>query len=73
MTDKTTIRFVVVFLGLITLLLIGGAIGMTCFDKNVPEALWTLAGTGVGAFTSLLVSTRSIETAPPTVVSSRQP
>jgi uncharacterized membrane protein len=63
-TDKTTIRLVVLLLGLITLLLVGGAIAMTCLDKNVPEALWTLAGGGLGAFTALLANTRSTPDAP---------
>lgn len=58
MTDHKTIQLVVTLLGSATLGLIG-ILGLLAFqNKELPEALTTLAGSGLGALGTLLVSTR---------------
>ena len=59
MTDKTTVNLVIVILGVIAVVLTGGAIFLTFQEKSVPGELWTLAGGAVGAFSSLLARTSS--------------
>ena len=59
MTSKTTVLAVVVFIGLIALALIAGAVVLIALDKGVPDPLWTLAGGALGGLTALLASTRS--------------
>lgn len=59
MTDKFTIRTVVVGLIAITVALIAGAVLLIALDKAVPDPIWTLGGTALGGLTALLVSTRS--------------
>lgn len=58
-TTQATVQTVVVILGLITLALIGGAFTLLAMSKTVPDPVWTLSGVGVGAFGSLLASTRT--------------
>ena len=58
MTDHRTIQLVVALLGVATLGLIA-ILGLLAFQsKELPEALTTLAGSGLGALGTLLVSTR---------------
>ena len=59
MTSYRTVQTVVVILGLITLALLAGAFALLMTDRAVPDPVWTLAGVGIGAFGSLLASTRS--------------
>lgn len=58
-TPKSVIQTVVIVLGLVTLALIAGAFLLIALDHTVPDPVWTLAGVGVGAFGSLLASTRT--------------
>ena len=58
MTDYKTVRLVIVLLGLTTLalvLIIGIGVHK---EKDLPDGVWTLAGSGIGALGSLLASTR---------------
>jgi len=59
MTNQKTIDRVILFLGLAALVLILGAFALLLDDKSVPETIWTLIGTTIGALASLLVSTRT--------------
>lgn len=59
MTDKFTIRLVVVGLIAITLALVAGSVTLIALGKTVPDPIWTLGGTALGGLTALLVSTRS--------------
>ncbi len=68
MTSHGTIQLVIGFLGVIALVLVAGAIFLTFQEKDVPDALWTLAGGGVGAFSSLLARTSSGDDPQPVVV-----
>ncbi len=65
MTDKGTIRIVVVFLGIITVTLIAGAFALVLADKAIPDPIWGLSGGALGAFTAMLASTRSGEAPQP--------
>ncbi len=64
MTSQKTITLVLIFLGFIALTLIIGAFVLLLDNRNVPEVVWTLIGTTVGALASLLVSTRANEPPP---------
>lgn len=57
-TPKSVVMTVVIVLGVITAALISGAFVMIALGKTVPDPVWTLAGVGVGAFGSLLASTK---------------
>lgn len=58
MTDHKTVRLVVLLLGFVTLALVA-AIGLLAYqEKELPEGLLTLAGSGLGALSALLASTR---------------
>lgn len=61
MTNQRTITLVVAFLGAFGLLVVAGAIYLASTSKQVPDPLWTLAGTAIGALGSLLASTKSNE------------
>jgi drug/metabolite transporter superfamily protein YnfA len=65
MTSQKTITLVLIFLGLIALVLIVGAFALLLDNRNVPEVVWTLIGTTVGALASMLVSVRANDPAPP--------
>lgn len=56
--DKKPVLAVVIILGLVALGSIGGAIALTCLDKNVPDGIWTTTGTAVGAIAAVLTSAR---------------
>ncbi|MBK9181431.1 MAG: hypothetical protein IPM45_18115 [Acidimicrobiales bacterium] len=62
MTDTRTIRLVVLFLGVATLLGISAIASLAFTDHPVPESLTTLTGTTAGALGALLASTRSTPT-----------
>ena len=64
MTSQKTITLVLIFLGLIALVLIVGAFTLLLDNRAVPEVVWTLIGTTVGALASLLVSTRANDPLP---------
>ena len=58
MTDHGTIRLVIGLVGLVTLTLVA-ILGLLAWQqKDLPEALTTLAGGGMGALSAFLVSTR---------------
>lgn len=59
MTSKTTVNMVVGLLGLALLACIGGAIALTATGDKVPDQLWTIGSTALGALAAVLVSTRS--------------
>jgi hypothetical protein len=65
-TDTATVRQVIRYLGLVTLVLVGGAVYLA--STKVNEALFTpivgLAGTAVGVLGALLVHTGSVDPAP---------
>ncbi len=64
MTSQKTITLVLIFLGFIALTLIIGAFVLLLDNRNVPEVVWTLIGTTVGALASMLVSVRANEPPP---------
>lgn len=57
MTDRWTVRAVVVSLALITVVSIAAATALLAFDKAAPDGLWALAGAGAGALGTLLART----------------
>lgn len=59
MTSKTTVLAVVCGLIVLAGMLIAGAFVLLASNDPVPEVVWTLAGTTIGALASLLVSTRA--------------
>lgn len=61
-TPKTVILAVVVFIGVLTLALIAGAVLLLLDHDQVPGEIWTLAGGGMGGLTALLASTRAFDT-----------
>jgi len=63
-TSKLTINLVVILLGVALLSCIGGAIGLTAFNKTVPDQLWTVGTTALGALAAILVSTRTTPDVP---------
>lgn len=56
--DRKPVLAVVIFLGVIALACIGGAIALTALDKGVPDGIWTTTGTAVGAIAAVLTSAR---------------
>jgi hypothetical protein len=66
MTDTATVRQVIRYLGLVTLLLCGGVIYLAAdgTGEAVFTPIVTLAGTGLGALGALLVHTGSVDPAP---------
>ena len=69
MTSKTTVLAVVLSLALLGLASVVGAIVLLASNDQVPEQLWLVVSTIVGALAALLVSTHSTtgpnEAAPP--------
>lgn len=59
MTSKLTINLVVILLGVTLLGTIGGAIGLAAAHDTIPEQLWTVGSTALGALAAVLVSTRA--------------
>ena len=58
-TSKLTINLVVILLGVTLLGCIGGAIWLTSVHDKVPDQLWTVGTTALGALAAILVSTRT--------------
>jgi hypothetical protein len=67
-TPKNVVMAVVILIGVITLALVAGAVVLIVANKSVPETMWTLAGTGIGALAALLVSTRAGDVTSPAPV-----
>ncbi len=59
MTSKTTVLAVVCSLALLGLASVVGAIVLLSSNQPVPEQLWLIVSTIVGALAALLVSTHS--------------
>jgi len=59
MRSRKVVLAVVISLALISLVLAGGAVALVALDKQVPGALWSLAGVAVGALAAMLTSTTS--------------
>jgi len=59
MTSKTTVLAVVVGLVLLAVVSVAGAIVLLASNDQVPEQLWLVVSTIVGALAAMLVSTRS--------------
>ena len=68
-TDARTIRIVVLALGIVVLALVAlvGVIAVHDTPTQVPEALWSLLGVGIGALAAMLSRT----TATPGAVNAR--
>jgi hypothetical protein len=60
-TDRLTVQLVVSFIGLASLLIIGGIIGLAYIGREVPEPLSTLGGAAIGALGTLLARTSTAE------------
>lgn len=65
MTDRGTVRIVVVVIGAIALALVVLVGILALAEKPVPSVLETLAGTTIGGLLAILVSTRNSSTAEP--------
>lgn len=65
-TDRRTIQLVIGGLVIITVALLAAATAIAIHDapKDVPDAMWTLLGTAVGALAAMLARTSS-DTPPP--------
>ncbi len=59
MTDKGTVRIVVVFIGVITIVLVAAVCLLAVLEKPAPTALEIGMGTALGSLVTLLASTRS--------------
>lgn len=66
MTDRRTVQLVVIALAVLTAIALVGTIGLLALDRpaSAVAVVSGLAGTGMGALASLLVSTRSGDPAP---------
>ena len=60
-TDRITVQMVVGFLGLSSLLIIGGLIALAFVGRPIPDQLSTLGGATLGALGSLLARTFTSE------------
>lgn len=49
---------VIRIMGALTGLLVLGSLVLTAVDKSVPDPVWTLAGGGLGALSTFLVSSK---------------
>lgn len=58
-TSRFTINLVVIFIGLVVLGSIAGAIALEVADKTVPTELWTFGTTALGGLIGMLVNTRT--------------
>ena len=63
-TDRITVQMVVGFLGLSSLLIIGGLIALAFVGRPIPDQLSTLGGATLGALGSLLARTSTSERRP---------
>ena len=63
-TDRITVQMVIFFIGLSSLLIIGGLIALTFAGRPIPEQLSTLGGATLGALGSLLARTSTSERRP---------
>lgn len=59
MTDRTTIRLVVGFLGFVAIATVAGGFYLTAIDKQIPDALIAIGSSSVGAVAALLARTSS--------------
>ncbi|MBM3305694.1 MAG: hypothetical protein FJY79_07120 [Candidatus Aminicenantes bacterium] len=50
---EKTIHTAVLFLGIATLILAVGSVGLAIFGKPIPEALWTVLGACVGGLAGI--------------------
>ena len=60
-TDRITVQMVIFFIGLSSLLIIGGLIALAFAGRPIPEQLATLGGATLGALGSLLARTFTSE------------
>ena len=60
-TDRLTVQMVVAFIGLFSLLTIGGVIALAFEGRTIPEPLTALGGAALGALCSLLARTATVE------------
>ena len=65
MTNKYTVWMVILFVGIIALTSLGGAIWLIAVDRTVPDQLWGAGTTAIGLLGGMLVSTRVGEPLPP--------
>ena len=63
-TDRMTVQMVVGFIGLSSLLIIGGLIALAFNGRPLPDQLATLGGATIGALGSLLARTFTSEQHP---------
>ena len=63
-TDRTTVQMVILFIGLSSLLILGGLIALAFAGRPIPEQLSTLGGATLGALGSLLARTFTSERRP---------
>lgn len=60
MTDRFTVRAVVVFLGLIAVATVLGGMWLTFTEHQLPDALISIGSTALGGLTGFLISSRSV-------------
>ncbi len=68
MTDRITIRMIVLFMGLASLAVIAGGIFLANDERSLPDALIALGGVALGNLGTFLVSTRGSGDAEPVTV-----
>lgn len=59
MTDRFTVRAVVLFLGMTVVMVVAGCIWLTAHDKQLPDALISTGGVALGGLTGFLISSKS--------------
>lgn len=59
MKSRKVVLAVVLSLAFISIALVAGAVALLLVDKQVPGALWSLAGVSVGSLATMLTSTSS--------------
>lgn len=56
------VRLVIIFLGLITLIIVGGGVWLAHNEKGIPDAMISLGATSLGALGAMLSKTSSVPT-----------
>ena len=60
-TDRLTVQMVVAFIGLLSLIIVGGLIFLAYEGREIPEQLSTMGGATIGVLGSLLARTSTSE------------
>lgn len=62
--ELVNVRLVIIFLGIATLIIIGGGVFLAAQEKGIPDALIGLGGTALGALGAMLSKTSAPPTGP---------